>query len=184
MKLIAFAASSSKQSINKQFAEFAISILNDFDTELLDLNDYELPLYSVDREKADGIPDLVGQFCEKLNHADIIVISLSEHNGTYTAVFKNLFDWLSRYKLKMFENKKLVLLSAAAGPRGGQGVMDAALQRFPIHGAEIIGQFCLPKFKENFDSSLGIINENLSLDFAALLDKVKMSALVKNQIKP
>ena len=165
MKLLAFAASSSKQSINKQFAEFAISILKDLDTELLELNDYELPLYSVDREKEDGIPDLVGQFCEKLNHADIIVISLSEHNGTYTAVFKNLFDWLSRYKLKMFENKKLVLLSAAAGPRGGQGVMEAALQRFPIHGAEIIGQFCLPKFKENFDSSLGIINENLSLDF-------------------
>ena len=50
MKLLAFAASSSKQSINKQFAEFAISILKDLDTELLDLNDYELPLYSVDRE--------------------------------------------------------------------------------------------------------------------------------------
>jgi NAD(P)H-dependent FMN reductase len=66
MKLLAFAASSSKQSINKQFAEFAISILKDLDTELLDLNDYELPLYSVDREKEEGIPDLVGQFCEKL----------------------------------------------------------------------------------------------------------------------
>lgn len=179
MKLLAFAASSSKQSINKQFAEFAISNLNDFNTELMDLNDFELPLYSIDREKDHGIPELVGQFAEKLDQADIILIALSEHNGTYTAVFKNLFDWLSRYKLKMFENKKLVLLSTAPGPRGGRGVMDAALLRFPIHGAEILGHFCLPKFQENFEPSRGIIQEQLRLEFDALLDKVKSQLLEK-----
>ena len=43
-----------QQSINKQFAEFTISNLNDFNTELLDLNDFELPLYSIDREKDHG----------------------------------------------------------------------------------------------------------------------------------
>lgn len=169
MKLLAFAASNSKQSINKQLLEFILQRFHEFDTELLDLNDYELPLYSIDKEKLSGIPPLVEEFSNKLDSADYIIISLSEHNGSYTAVFKNLFDWLSRYKLKMFENKKLVLLSTAPGLRGGRGVMDAALLRFPIHGAEILGHVCIPKFQENFDAEKGIINEELKLEFNAVL---------------
>jgi NAD(P)H-dependent FMN reductase len=169
MKILAFAASNSTQSINKKFLLHVLSKLDHHEAELLDLNDYELPLYSIDREKLNGIPDLVAQFSSKLDEADVIIISLSEHNGTYTAVFKNLFDWLSRYKLKMFESKKLILLSTAPGPRGGTGVMDAALLRFPIHGAEILGHFCLPKFQENFDANLGVINPELKVELDQLL---------------
>jgi len=50
MKLLAFAGSSSKHSINKQLATYAASLFTNVETEILDLNDYELPLFSVDRE--------------------------------------------------------------------------------------------------------------------------------------
>ena len=172
MKVLAFAASNSTQSINKKFVSHVLTLFNSHDTELIDLNDYELPLYSIDREKSEGIPEAVAQFSNKLDGADLILIGLAEHNGTYTALFKNLFDWLSRYKLKMFESKKLLLVSTAPGPRGGRGVMDAALSRFPIHGAEILGHFCLPKFQENFDAENGIINKELNREFNAVLKSI------------
>ena len=58
MKLLAFAASSSKTSINKQLVIYASTLLDGAQVEILDLNDYELPLYSVNKEKELGHPEL------------------------------------------------------------------------------------------------------------------------------
>lgn len=171
MKTLAFAASSSKKSINKKLAKYALSQIDSQEKQLLDLNDFPLPIYSIDLEKENGIPDQVVRFAEHIDSADLIVISLAEHNGSYSAVFKNLFDWLSRNKSKCFEGKKMILLSTSPGERGGRSVMDAALSRFPRHGAEILGHFCLPNFKENFDLSQGIINDELKNDFLQLIKR-------------
>lgn len=73
----------------------------------------------------------------------------------------------------MFKNKKLFLVSTAPGGRGGQGVMDAALVRFLIHGAKIIGHFSLPMFQQNFDDIKGILDKPLRLKFEAILHEVK-----------
>jgi chromate reductase, NAD(P)H dehydrogenase (quinone) len=175
MKTLAFAASSSRSSINKEFANYALNQIESEEKQLLDLNDFALPLYSVDLEKEAGIPEVTKRFAQYLDTADLIIISLAEHNGTYTSVFKNLFDWLSRNKTKCFDNKKMILLSTSPGARGGRGVMDAALNRFPIHGAIILGHLCLPNFKENFDAELGILNPELHNDFDALLQLSKKS---------
>ena len=57
MKVLAFSASNSKNSINKQLVQYAASMIEDAETEFLDINDYEMPLYSIDRENDSGIPD-------------------------------------------------------------------------------------------------------------------------------
>lgn len=54
MNVIAFAASSSKKSINKQLVTYAASLLETARVEVLDLNDFELPLFSVDKEQELG----------------------------------------------------------------------------------------------------------------------------------
>ncbi|WP_310555385.1 NAD(P)H-dependent oxidoreductase, partial [Flavobacterium sp.] len=95
-KIIAFGASSSKTSINKQLATYAASLFENSSVEILDLNDYELPLFSVDKEKENGIPQQAHDFYTKLGTADLIVISFAEHNGAYSTAFKNIFDWISR----------------------------------------------------------------------------------------
>ena len=100
-KIIAFAGSSSKHSINKQLATYAASLFHNVEVEILDLNDYEMPLYSVDKEKGIGFPDLAIQFLSKIGNADLLVISLAEHNGAYTTAFKNIFDWTSRINSKL-----------------------------------------------------------------------------------
>lgn len=48
MNIIAFAASSSRKSINKQLVRYASTLLDKAKVEVLDLNDYELPLFSQD----------------------------------------------------------------------------------------------------------------------------------------
>ena len=173
MKVVAFGASASKKSINKEFAEFTAKQFSGNEIEVLDLNDYPLPLYTIDVEKENGIPEMAKSFYTRLHKADLIIISLAEHNGTYTAVFKNLFDWLSRYNRKMFEGKKVILLSTAPGTRGGKGVMDAALIRFPIQGANIIGHFSLPHFKDNYSPEKGIMNTDLNKQFKDLISEIK-----------
>ncbi len=173
MKIIAFGASYSKQSINKKFAGFAAKQFNDAEIEILDLNDYNLPLFTVDIESEIGVPENVKSFLNKLADADLLVISMAEHNGSYTAAFKNLFDWTSRYKLKMFEGKRMLLLSTSPGQRGGLGVMETARNRFPIHGAEIIATFSLPYFEENFDVEKGIVNEELDKQFRDMISSAK-----------
>ena len=93
-KILAFGASNSRNSINKQLANYAAQQLTNATITLLDLNDFEMPIYSIDREKESGIPKLAEEFKQHVLDADGIIISLAEHNGAYTAAFKNVMDCL------------------------------------------------------------------------------------------
>ncbi len=148
--ILAFAGSNSSKSINKQLAAYASSIINDVEVELLDLNDYEVPIYSTDREANDGHPEKAVDFVNKIKNADGIVVSLAEYNGAYTSAFKNIFDWMSRVEQKTFMGKPMLLMAASPGGRGGQSVLEMAHDRFPRHNANVVGKFSLPFFNENF----------------------------------
>lgn len=173
MKIIAFGASHHKASINRTFAAYAASQFESADIEVLDLNNYPLPMFTVEAEHELGHPQAARDFVAKLEEADLLIISMSEHNGSYTASFKNLFDWASRVKLKMFEGKKLLLISTATGSGAGVHVLEAAVKRFPRHGAEIIGTFSLPRFKDNFHEQDGILIDDLRDEFFTIIDRVK-----------
>jgi NAD(P)H-dependent FMN reductase len=69
----------------------------------------------------------------------------------------------------MFEAKPTVLLSAAPGPRGGLTVLQSAVERFPRHGAEVVGSMALPRFKETFHPEHGLTDETLRAELDALL---------------
>ena len=66
MQVLAFAASSSKKSINKQLVCYAANLIEGAQVEVLDLNDYEMPLYSQDKEQELGSPDLAAKFFAKI----------------------------------------------------------------------------------------------------------------------
>jgi NAD(P)H-dependent FMN reductase len=69
-----------------------------------------MPIYSADREIESGVP-LAIDFFEKLGSADLILISMAEHNGAYSAAFKNIFDWTSRHNNKLFQQKPMLLMA-------------------------------------------------------------------------
>ncbi len=87
-KIIAFAGSNSKQSINKQLATYVANLVEEAHVTVLDLNDFELPLYGIDHEITHGIPENAKAFLEKIKASDGIVLSLAEHNGAYATVLK------------------------------------------------------------------------------------------------
>ena len=151
MKLLAFAASSSRNSINKTLATYAASLVPNADVEVLDLNDYEMPLYSADRESELGHPALAKAFLAKIAQSDGLIISFAEHNGVYTAAYKNLFDWCSRIEKKVFQKKPAVFLSTSPGARGGASVLAAAVASAPFFDGDVKASLAVPSFYDNFD---------------------------------
>ncbi len=169
-KIIALGGSNSKESINKQFAHYASGLIEEADLIKLDLNDFTIPMYGIDEEKENGMPKDAENLTKLIQNTDGIVISLAEHNGAYTAAFKNVFDWISRIEAKVFETTPVLLLSTSPGGRGGASVMQIALDRFPRHGATIPAYFSLPNFYDNFKDGK-LVNEEL---LSELKEKVKL----------
>ena len=153
MKVIAFGASTSTTSINKQLATYTANLISGADVETLDLNDYVLPLFSEDTEKEVGQPANAKAFFDKLGSADVIVMSFAEHNGTYTAAFKNLFDWSSRIDQKVYQGKSVILLATSPGPGGASSVLAAANGSAPFFDANVKASVSVPSFYDNFDSA-------------------------------
>lgn len=163
MKIIAFAGSPSKNSINKKLATYAASLFENAEVEILDLNDYQMPLFSVDIEVEIGQHELAKVFLAKIDSADFLVLSLAENNSNYSAAFKNVFDWCSRITVKVFQQKPMLLMATSPGGRGGANVLEIAKNAFPRYGADIKATFSLPNFDANFDVEKGVIS-NPELD--------------------
>ncbi|KZN61230.1 NADPH-dependent FMN reductase [Pseudoalteromonas luteoviolacea] len=153
MKILALGASSNKNSINKTLAKYAASLIEGAYVDILDLNDFELPIYSEDREKEIGQPKLAQNFIAKMNGADAVIVSFAEHNGTYTVAFKNILDWASRISRSVYQNKPVIFLATSSGPGGASSVLNTALQSAQFLGAIVKGSLSVPSFYENFDLS-------------------------------
>lgn len=171
-KILAFAGSSSRHSINKKLATFAAGLFKNAIVEIIDLNDFELPIFSVDKESI--MPEVVFQFAKKIDDCDLIVLSLAEHNGSYSTAFKNIFDWTSRIpERKVFADKKMFLLATSPGARGGSGVLETAAKRFPFNGGVVVATFSLPSFHQNFNDEVGITHEELKKQLLETIQKIE-----------
>ena len=159
--IIAFAGSNSSTSINKQLVTYASQLVHDVKVTILDLNDFEMPIYSFDRDSNTGFPKEAVDFIAHIKNADGVIISLAEHNGAYSSAFKNVFDWASRVEPKTFLDKPMLLMASSPGGRGGASVLEMASDRFPRHFANIVGKFSFPFFNENFSDGK-ITNEDLN----------------------
>ena len=171
MKVLAFGASNSKQSINKTLAAYAAGLIEQAQVEVVDINDFEMPIYSIDRENESGKPELAMAFHRKIAAADALVISFAEHNGSYSAAFKNVIDWSSRLKEKIWNEKAMFLLATSPGARGGSTVLNLASTYFPFMGAKVEASFSLLSFYDNFSAENGIKNAELNESFREELNK-------------
>ncbi|MFT7526507.1 MAG: chromate reductase [Arenicella sp.] len=161
MKIVAFAASTSSQSINKALVSYVTKLVVSAEVELLDLNDYELPLFSEDKEREIGKPQAATDFLQKLSSGDALIVSFAEHNGLYTAAFKNLFDWCSRQAGRdIYQSKPMLLLATSSGARGGRTVLDLASSMTPRFGGDVRATVSVPLFNENFDLESGMITND------------------------
>src|SRR5262245_29509779 len=97
-KVLAFAGSARKQSLNKRLVQVAAEGARRAGAEvtLIDLKDYPLPLYDGDLEAGEGLPQNARRLRELMLGHDGFLISSPEYNGSLSPLLKNVIDWCSR----------------------------------------------------------------------------------------
>jgi NAD(P)H-dependent FMN reductase len=161
MKVLLFAGSLRKASLNKKLLGNATKILqkkDNIETIVLDLQQLNFPVYDGDIEAA-GIPQNVILFGKHISEADAIVISSPEYNGSISSPLKNAIDWASRVKPIPLSKKQILLLGASPGELGAmRGLIHA---RNPL---EALGNFVypqpygLPKADSAFDENNNLVD--------------------------
>ena len=127
--LLVFAGSTRRDSYNRQLAHATAAIAREAGAAvtLLELSDFDIPLYNADLE-AQGTPTDVIRLKEILWRHPAWVICSPEYNGSYTALLKNTIDWASspvkghadwHDGTKSFRGKVVGMLSASPGALGG-----------------------------------------------------------------
>lgn len=156
MKILVFGASNHSASINAGLARLAADRLKtrfhlDAELSFVDLNEFEMPIYSLDREQAGGIPDLAQEFFAKIGASDALIISYAEYNGSYTSAWKNIHDWMSRIDMAIYQGKPLLALSATPGPLSGANVLGAVEKTAPFFGADLRGVVGVGNWMEGYN---------------------------------
>jgi NAD(P)H-dependent FMN reductase len=172
MNVLTFAATTSRESLNRRLLDYAARLLEEgpggIAVEMIDLNEYETPIFSIDREAEHGIPDRAHDFFARIGAADALLISYAEHNGAYTAAYKNLFDWASRIDRRLYQDKPTVMLSTSPGRNGGANVLRTAVDSAPLFGSEVLASLAVPSFNQSFDSAAGaLLDAHLDEQFRA-----------------
>jgi NAD(P)H-dependent FMN reductase len=176
--ILAFSGSNSSTSINHQLVTYLTTQLKETSFELFKLSDMDLIVYSEDEQRDNGFPSSINQVYKHIQAADGLLISINEHNSNPSAFFKNVLDWLSRLDRKFLEGKKVFLLSASTGARGGMSALEVVEKLIPRFGGEVIATYSFPSFKENFSVEDGkISNEEINNEIVAKLHQFE--ALLK-----
>ncbi|MFC4634320.1 NADPH-dependent FMN reductase [Dokdonia ponticola] len=152
-KIIAFAGSNSKNSINADLITHVATQITSASVSVIDLKVLEIPMYSIDIETEQGFPVDATILKNKILESEGVILSVNEHNGSVSAFFKNILDWLSRVDRNFLSDKKILLMSTSPGARGGKTALEFAKEVLPRFGGTVVESFSFPSFQDNFDTS-------------------------------
>jgi len=142
LKLLAFAGSLRKESLNKKLLAIACDIARKKGAEvkLIELSEFAMPLYDGDIEEKQGIPASASKLKDLFNNVDGVIISAPEYNYSTSGTLKNTIDWVSRIKPQPFKQKQMLLMSASPSMVGGNRGLWSL--RMPL---EALGAFVYPE---------------------------------------
>ena len=126
-KILAFAGSARKQSINKKLLKIVAAGAEDAGAHLtlVDLADFEMPLFNQDLESDQGMPKKAGEFKQLMIEHDGFLIASPEYNSAFSPLLKNTLDWASRAEsddeppLVAFKGKTAGIVATSPGALGG-----------------------------------------------------------------
>lgn len=179
-KILAFAGSARRDSWNKKLAAYAANQAraSGGDVTLVDLRDYEMPLYDGDLEDAQGPPEAATRLYELMKSHQGLLIACPEYNSSITPLLKNTIDWLSRPRegdprMAAFDGKVAALLAASPGALGGlRGLVHvrAILSSIGVH--VVPAQVAVSNAHEQFDDSGALQDERLAERVAGAVNQL------------
>ena len=130
IKILAFAGSGRKDSVNKKVVAVAAKGAEEAGAEvtIVHLEDFDMPIFTEDLEAEHGMPAAAQAFKELLMSHDGFLISSPEYNSSYSALFKNAIDWASRQTgdekpMAAYRGKMAAIMAASPGALGGMRVL-------------------------------------------------------------
>ena len=89
-KLLFFAGSARKESMNKKLAKLAADMAQDAGAQVthIDLKDFEMPLYDGDVEEENGIPENAKKLKQLFVEHDGFFIASPEYNSSMPPLFE------------------------------------------------------------------------------------------------
>ncbi len=175
MKILLFAGSLRRDSLNKKFAREARRLLSarpGVETEFVDLQPLAIPVYDGDVEEASGVPAGVQELAKKIAASDALVVSTPEYNGSIPGVLKNVIDWLSRLKPVSVSGKPLLLLAASPGALGGIRSLWHTRQPFEVLGTHVFPEMMgVPLAHQVFDDAGALKDAKLVERLDGLLER-------------
>ena len=159
VKIVVFAGSARKDSLNKRLARVAAESVRaaGATATFVDLADYPMPIYDGDLETREGMPPNARKLKDLfIEHQGLLIVS-PENNASVSALLKNTLDWISRQDgeesgLAPYKGKVAAIAGASPGALGGlRGLthLRAILQNLSV--LVLTEQFALGHAHEAFD---------------------------------
>jgi chromate reductase len=127
--VLVFAGSTRRDALSKKLAAAVVPLIESAGGKatLIDLADYEMPIYNGDLEAANGVPEGASRLQALIVGHDALLIATPEYNGSMTPVVLNTLDWCSRPDPKnpagsgtaIFADKPAAIIASSPGALGG-----------------------------------------------------------------
>ena len=179
-RILVFAGSARKASLNKQLARAAAEAARAAGGEVtfIDLDDYPIPVYHGDLEAAEGMPENARQLRELFMSHDAFLIASPENNQSISSLLKNVIDWLSRdvgdgkgpnNGVAPYRGKVAGIMTATPGPYGGVRHLFHLRQVLSGLGTIVMpGQVQLARADKAFDAAGALQDERAARALATL----------------
>jgi chromate reductase, NAD(P)H dehydrogenase (quinone) len=191
-RILAFAGSARRDSLNKKLARVAAGYARAAGGEVtfIDLDDYPMPVYHGDLEASEGMPEPARKLRAIFLANDAFLIVSPENNSSVSSLLKNTIDWLSRSigdgkgannGFAPYRGKMAAILGASPGGYGAVRGLPHLRQILAALGVTVLGsQVALQKANEAFDESGALLDEhiaqavkNLATALVEATDKIK-----------
>ena len=181
-KILIFPGSQRKQSLNRRLANHFESLLkSEFEVEILEPDNVDLPLFNQDLENNTDVLDQVKTVYEHFLNADGLIVVSPEYNGSVSPYLKNTVDWVSRLPrilaeqgcINPFHHKPMLLASATPGRSGGVLGLQSARNVFSYLGSLILAeQITLPYAAEAWGDDGALIDPYLNVYIEQTLNRL------------
>ncbi len=154
MRLLAFAASLKRESLNRKLINLAVDLARkaQVEVDLADFREFDMPLYDADLQNSAGFPEGARELARRIEVVDGLMIASPEYNYSLPGTLKNAIDWVSRMKPMPLRGKHGVLLAASTSLVGGSRGLWAL--RVPLEGLGVMllpDMFALAQAPQAFD---------------------------------